>query len=80
MIGGWYRQDSDFVLLYRPTGHADPFVCAWLEFTAQASGSKHVTFSHGDLRTLIEPQSPRAVYEVSQCRCHKPVNGNGFIG
>ncbi|MDH3581286.1 MAG: cytochrome c3 family protein, partial [Hyphomicrobiales bacterium] len=31
-FGGWYRQD--FAILYKPTGHADMFLRAWLEFTA----------------------------------------------
>lgn len=31
-FGGWYRQD--FTILYKPTGHADGFFKAWLDFTA----------------------------------------------
>jgi len=31
-FGGWYRQD--YSILYKPTGHADPFMKAWLEFSA----------------------------------------------
>lgn len=30
--GGWYRQD--FAILYRPRGHQDDFIKAWLNFTA----------------------------------------------
>jgi len=30
-FGGWYRKD--FAVLYKPKGHADPFMRAWLNFT-----------------------------------------------
>ncbi len=32
--GGWYRQDDTYTLHYRPGGHADPFLTAWLDSTA----------------------------------------------
>ena len=32
--GGWYR--SEFALLYRPTGHADPFMQAWIDLAASS--------------------------------------------
>jgi len=35
-FGGWYRQD--FAILYKPTGHADGFFKAWLDFTAGQPG------------------------------------------
>jgi len=35
--GGWYR--DDYVLRYRPTGHADGFIRAWLDLTG-ASGRR----------------------------------------
>ncbi len=33
--GGWYVQHADFSLRYRPNGHADPFLRAWLDIGAQ---------------------------------------------
>ncbi|MFQ5763951.1 MAG: hypothetical protein ACE5GT_03395 [Rhodospirillales bacterium] len=36
--GGWYR--DDFTLRYRPTGHADRFLKAWLDVTGQAMAAK----------------------------------------
>ena len=30
-FGGWYRQD--YSILYKPTGHADTFLKAWLDFS-----------------------------------------------
>ena len=35
-LGGWYRQD--FAILYKPTGHADGFLRAWLDFTGRLYG------------------------------------------
>jgi len=32
--GGWYRQDESYTIHYRPGGHADSFLTAWLEGTA----------------------------------------------
>lgn len=32
--GGWYRQDYN--IRYRPAGHGDPFLRAWLDYAAQA--------------------------------------------
>ncbi|MGI9405837.1 MAG: cytochrome c3 family protein, partial [Hyphomicrobiaceae bacterium] len=34
-FGGWYRKD--FAILYKPTGHADPFMRAWLDFSGGRS-------------------------------------------
>ncbi|NNJ73799.1 MAG: hypothetical protein HKP56_01435 [Anderseniella sp.] len=31
-FGGWYRQD--YSIMYKPTGHADTFLKAWLDFSA----------------------------------------------
>ena len=31
--GGWYRQDETYTINYRPGGHADSFLTAWLEGT-----------------------------------------------
>jgi hypothetical protein len=32
--GGWYRQDESYTIHYRPGGHADTFLTAWLAGTA----------------------------------------------
>lgn len=58
MTGGWYRQDADFVLLYRPIGHPDPFLCAWLEFTARASGPKQARATAAIFTRLSNPKAP----------------------
>lgn len=33
--GGWYRRDETYTLYYRPSGHADEFLTAWLETSAR---------------------------------------------
>ena len=58
MTGGWYRQDADFSLLYRPTGHPDPFLCAWLEFTARVSGPKPARAISAIFTRLSNPKAP----------------------
>lgn len=34
--GGWYRRDETYTVYYRPGGHADEFLAAWLETTASS--------------------------------------------
>jgi len=36
--GGWYRQD--FTIRYRPSGHADRFLQAWLDYAGSGYGAK----------------------------------------
>jgi hypothetical protein len=43
-LGGWYRQD--FAILFLPTGHADPFMKTWLDFTAHAFATPAEAASH----------------------------------
>jgi len=33
--GGWYRRDETYTLYYRPGGHSDPFLTAWLDTTVR---------------------------------------------
>ncbi|MEM8743139.1 MAG: hypothetical protein AAGF14_00735 [Pseudomonadota bacterium] len=37
-LGGWYRKD--FAILYKPVGHADPFLKAWLDLTSRLYSDK----------------------------------------
>ena len=32
-LGGWYRRDETYTLYYRPGGHGDQFLTAWLDAT-----------------------------------------------
>lgn len=56
--GGWYRQDSDFALLYRPSGHADPFLYAWLNLTTCSTETKHGRSAEAIFTTLANPKAP----------------------
>jgi cytochrome c553 len=49
-VGGWYRQKDGFTFSYRPTGHADPFLVAWLNITAAAPSG-----ASGVLQDLTSP-------------------------
>jgi len=53
--GGWYRKTGDFSLRYRPTGHADPFLRAWLEVTGRSHGIPQAAELFA---TLSKPTSP----------------------
>ena len=44
---GWYMQDLDLSLRYRPTGHADSWLRAWLDATAK-SGAHGATRADSD--------------------------------
>ena len=40
-FGGWYRQDATFTLHYRPAGHGDPFLRAWIEHAGVQRADKN---------------------------------------
>jgi len=35
MAGGWYRNNDDFTIRYRPRGHADAFIKSWVDLSAK---------------------------------------------
>jgi hypothetical protein len=49
-VGGWYRPKDGFTFAYRPSGHADPFLVAWLNISAAAS-----SVASGILQNLTNP-------------------------
>ena len=60
--GGWYRQDLDCSIRYRPVGHADPFLQAWIEWSGSRSDS---TVAAQLYETLTDPDA------VGRCgKCH----------
>ena len=65
--GGWYRQD--YFLYYRPTGHDDRFLRAWLNLTGSEAGA-----ANGTARRLFEklanPGAPGACG-----KCHSVDDG-----
>ena len=61
--GGWYRED--FTIRYRPVGHADQFLQAWLDFAGRAYG----TNQHGRLAPVFNMLSSKDA--VGRCtKCH----------
>ncbi|HEX4666638.1 MAG TPA: hypothetical protein VH207_08555 [Chthoniobacterales bacterium] len=57
--GGWYRPAESFTLYYRPNGHADPFLVAWLTASAHLSGifGPGALAARDALQRLSDPQT-----------------------
>jgi hypothetical protein len=54
--GGWYRPPDNFTIFYRPSGHADGFLVAWLTAAGRAGNSDPV--ERGIFARLADPQAP----------------------
>jgi hypothetical protein len=54
--GGWYR--DDFVLRYRPSGHGDRYVKAWLDVTGNGVGGPGKSAGQRIFESLSDPKSP----------------------
>jgi hypothetical protein len=63
--GGWYRPLKSFTLLYRPVGHADPFLTAWLTTLAGMSTESSTDLAGAAFRKLADPEAPGACM-----KCH----------
>ena len=55
--GGWYLSRNDHALLYRPVGHADEFLHAWLDLAADQSGDP-TTATAAIFKQLAAPLAP----------------------
>ena len=55
-VGGWYRED--FSLRYRPTGHGDQFLKAWLDVTGGAGATPRKAAARQIFEELAAPNSP----------------------
>lgn len=60
-LGGWYRKD--FAILYRPVGHADPFLRAWLDLTSRLFAE--------DENNLARPAFEELTHKDAQGQCAK---------
>jgi hypothetical protein len=58
--GGWYRAKDGFTLAYRPSGHGDPFLVAWMNASAAAPSA-----GSGVLSLLTNQSGPG-----SCAKCH----------
>ena len=61
--GGWYRED--FTLRYRPSGHADGFVRAWLDLSGSVADAPGAEAAGSIFEGLAAPESPG-----SCVKCH----------
>jgi hypothetical protein len=55
-LGGWYRRD--FVLYYKPLGHADRFVRAWLDVSGPTFETPHQALGAPLFTMLADQRSP----------------------
>ena len=63
--GGWFRDGVTMSLRYRPIGHADPWLRAWLDVLAEAASGPHGKLVEPLLRASMKPTAP------GQCgSCH----------
>lgn len=61
--GGWYRSDDTYTLYYRPTGHADAFIKAWVEAGSRMGGLMPAE--------LVDPKAPGM---CAKCHSVDPVH------
>lgn len=40
--GGWYLDEADFTIRYRPKGHADVFLRTWIDFAVNEAGKESI--------------------------------------
>ncbi len=70
-FGGWYRQD--FAIRYRPLGHADQFLKAWLDFAGRAYGGS----KKDEMMPIFDQLAPNGA--VGRCtKCHSVDERDGF--
>jgi len=63
--GGWFSDDTTLSVRYRPTGHADPWVTAWIDVLAETTGGPHASLTEPLLKQWMAPTAP------GQCgSCH----------
>jgi hypothetical protein len=56
--GGWYRPPESFSLFYRPMGHADPFLVAWLNDAARWQSEAPAAEAEATFQKMANPQAP----------------------
>ncbi|WP_460082175.1 cytochrome c3 family protein [Roseibium sp. LAB1] len=63
LYGGWYRQDH--TIRYRPTGHEDPFLKTWLDYSGHAATEQEKALRDPVFASLSDPGA------VGRCtKCH----------
>jgi hypothetical protein len=62
-LGGWYRKN--YAILFLPTGHADPFLKAWFDYSVGIANGGEQSEVEGIFRALSKDDAP------GQCaKCH----------
>ncbi len=56
--GGWIRDDQIFALRYQPSGHADPWLTAWIDLLAEATRGPHSKLAESLLLEIMKPTAP----------------------
>ena len=56
--GGWLHDETTLSIRYRPTGHADPWVTAWIDIMAEATAGPHAKIAQPLLQQLMLPTAP----------------------
>jgi hypothetical protein len=56
--GGLFRDELTFSIRYRPVGHADPFVTAWIDLLAEATGGPYATLAEALMTEQLAPTAP----------------------
>jgi hypothetical protein len=74
-IGGWIHDKLTTSLRYKPIGHADPWLRAWLDVLAEVASGPHAAIAEPLLRAAVTPTAP------GQCgTCHSiERNANGGL-
>jgi hypothetical protein len=63
--GVWVHDEATLALRYQATGHADPWLRAWLDVAAEATSGPHAAVAEPLLRAAMKPTAP------GQCgSCH----------
>lgn len=55
--GGWYSPEASFTLYYRPSGHSDGVLTAWLNLAADAENSLRPAAAQAWFRELSDPKA-----------------------
>lgn len=63
--GGWFSDETTLSIRYRPTGHADPWVTAWIDVLAEAATGPHARVTQPLFKQMMDPAA------AGQCgSCH----------
>ncbi|NOZ41103.1 MAG: hypothetical protein GXP24_12890 [Planctomycetes bacterium] len=53
--GGWLHDETTLSIRYRPTGHADPWVTAWIDVMTEATTGRYAKITKPLLKQMMAP-------------------------